>query len=99
MSEKPSRAEYFRERHHKRRRAIIEHYGGRCECCGEDTYEFLAIDHRDGGGAKHRAAMKSGGSGIIDWIHRHNFPTGFRILCHSCNGAMGYYGYCPHERG
>src|SRR5258708_37086796 len=27
-------------------------YGGKCECCGEERFEFLAIDHIGGGGNK-----------------------------------------------
>jgi len=25
------------------------------------------------------------------------YPTGFRVLCHNCNQAIGLYGYCPHK--
>lgn len=27
------------------RAAVLEAYGARCACCGEDTEEFLSIDH------------------------------------------------------
>ncbi len=80
----------------KRRMQCIEHYGGRCECCGEVRYEFLAIDHINGGGEKHRKKI---GNKIARWLLRNNFPSGFRILCHNCNQALGHYGYCPHENG
>jgi hypothetical protein len=23
---------------------------------------------------------------------------GYRVLCHNCNLARGFYGYCPHEK-
>jgi len=29
---------------------VIEGYGGKCECCGDNQIEFLVIDHTDGGG-------------------------------------------------
>jgi hypothetical protein len=32
------------------------------------------------------------------WLKRNNYPTGFRVLCHNCNLAIGFYGYCPHHR-
>ena len=38
----------------------IEHYSlGKncCECCGEKHLEFLAIDHINGGGGKHRKKL------------------------------------------
>lgn len=81
----------------KRRRAAIDHYGGRCACCGESEYKFLAIDHVNGGGRQHRIQDPSALS-IVSWLHRHGFPDGFRVLCHNCNMAYGQYGYCPHKR-
>jgi hypothetical protein len=21
----------------------------------------------------------------------------YRVLCHNCNTALGFYGYCPHQ--
>lgn len=78
----------------KRRWRVLSHYGGRCACCGEDKYEFLAIDHINGGGTQHRAKEKI--SNLDRWLINNNFPEGFRILCHNCNMAIGLYGYCPH---
>lgn len=75
------------------REDAIKHYGGKCACCGETTYEFLAIDHV-GGGKKHRAKIKVN---IAYWLKKNGFPKGFRILCHNCNMAKDRYGYCPHE--
>ena len=36
------------------RKFIIFKLGGKCNCCKEKTYEFLDIDHIDGGGGRHR---------------------------------------------
>jgi hypothetical protein len=79
----------------KSRQKCITHYGGKCECCGETIYEFLAIDHINGGGNKHRAEQSR--PSIVNWLSVNKFPEGFRILCHNCNSAIGYYGYCPHQ--
>ncbi len=79
------------------RERVLIHYGGdppKCACCGEAHSEFLAVDHIDGGGAKHRREV---GRNICPWLIRHGFPEGFRILCHNCNLALGLYGYCPHK--
>lgn len=89
--------EFLRRKNVARRRQrerIIEHYGNECACCGEATYEFLAIDHINGGGAKHRRTLKS--RSIYEWLIANNLPEGFRVLCHNCNMAHGCYGYCPH---
>ena len=82
--------------HRKRRIQVISHYGGKCVCCGEDSFDFLALDHIKGGGEKHRNKV-GGGSHMIAWIIKNDFPPIFRVLCHNCNMAIGFYGRCPHE--
>lgn len=88
---------YQRDWKRKRRLQVIDHYGGRCLCCGETRWQFLALDHKDGGGTKHREETGARGDAMIDWILKNNFPDLFQILCHNCNQARGFYGICPHE--
>lgn len=93
-----------RERSYALRMRILSHYGGtppRCACCGETRYEFMAIDHVNGGGSKHSKSISSNREGLYRWIVNNNFPPMFRVLCHNCNMAIGFYGECPHqwERG
>jgi len=76
------------------RSTVIGYYGGKCECCGEENFDVLSVDHICGGGCKHR---KDVGSGIYDWIIYNNFPSDFRILCRNCNFAIGHYGICSHN--
>lgn len=71
-------------------------YGWSCACCGEDRYEFLVIDHVNGGGNKHRNEI-GGGHLIYYWLADNDYPQGFQVLCQNCNSARGHYGYCPHE--
>lgn len=78
-------------------------YGGCCACCGEDKYEFLAIDHKNNNGSEHRKSIggtlsnpRSGGA-TYRWLRINNYPEGFQVLCHNCNFAKGHYGYCPHQ--
>jgi hypothetical protein len=78
----------------------LRHYGGEdpgCECCGESFPEFLCLDHKDGGGNKHRSSIKKFGTHIYYWIKKNGFPPLFRVLCHNCNFSIGLYGYCPHS--
>ncbi len=79
------------------RREVLDHYGGVCVCCGETTLQFLALDHKNGGGNKHRQKLKLRGSAIWAWAKRENFPDMFQVMCHNCNQAIGYYGSCPHK--
>lgn len=94
----PGKSEaYQKERNRLRRGWVLAHYGGRCACCGEAEPQFLALDHANGGGEAHRAEVGQG-TKMVDWLIANDFPEGFRVLCHNCNQAIGYYGECPHAR-
>ena len=92
---------YSRKRKWARKMAVLRAYGGEtptCKCCGEGNPSFLAIDHEDGSGNDHRKSLNSkGGHPFYNWLIREGFPPGFRVLCHNCNMAFGFYGYCPHH--
>jgi len=79
----------------KLRADALAAYGGKCACCGEATTEFLAIDHINGGGRKHRKAIHAP---MELWLRNQGYPEEFRLLCHNCNFSAGFYGYCPHQR-
>jgi NAD-dependent SIR2 family protein deacetylase len=85
----------------KIRLKALEAYSGKfpkCSCCGEDTIEFLGIDHVDGGGNKHRKELTKNGTTLYLWLNKNNYPKGYQVLCHNCNLAKGYYGECPHKK-
>jgi hypothetical protein len=85
-------------RYQKLRIKTIEHYGGKCACCGELNMEFLAIDHIYGGGGAHRKELKAKHLNILECIRKEKYPENkYRILCHNCNLSIGFYGYCPHQ--
>jgi hypothetical protein len=83
---------------------VLGHYSRgipHCACCGEQTLEFLALDHTNGNGNEHRRSIAKnhkGGADTYHWVVRNSFPSGFRVLCHNCNMAIGFYGACPHTR-
>jgi hypothetical protein len=81
------------KRRQERRRDVIEHYGAKCSCCGEDLYEFLTIDHIDGRTGRHVGANSAQ---VIAFIQEEGYPDGYRVLCWNCNCAVGIFGYCPH---
>lgn len=90
---------YAKEKSVRLRQEAIQKYGGRCACCGEDRYEFMAVDHINGGGNKERRDKKvGGGSNFYRYLKSNGWPSGYRILCHNCNHSLGSYGYCPHEK-
>lgn len=67
-----------------------------CACCGLDDTEVLSIDHIEGVGRRHRKETGDG-SNFYRWLQKNDFPSGYRVLCLSCNFARGAYGTCPHE--
>ena len=69
-----------------------------CSCYDESRLEFLAIDHINGRGRAERGRLGLYGDRLYRWLRAQGYPDGYRVLCHNCNGALGFYGYCPHER-
>lgn len=99
---KDLRNQRARKRHQELRADVFAAYGGPvCVCCAETTIQFLAIDHINGDGAEHRKQLRAQGIGVgagfYRWLRDNGFPEGFRVLCHNCNSAYGFYGYCPHQ--
>lgn len=88
--------ELGRIRRNKLREEILKQYGGKCTCCGELEYKFLAFDHINGGGNKHKILVGRGEK-FLRWIVKNNYPSILQILCHNCNQAKGAWGKCPHE--
>lgn len=70
----------------------------RCSCCRLANYEYLTIDHIEGGGRKHKRELGIHGHGFYVWLIRNGLPDGYRILCFNCNYAHGAFGSCPHVR-
>ncbi len=80
------------------KKEIIKEYGGKCTCCGEDTPEFLSIDHINNNGKEHREKIGSGNS-LYRWLRKLNYPkNNYQLLCFNCNMAKGFFGICPHQK-
>ena len=54
-----------------------------CARCSVSDIDVLTLDHIDGGGRKHRAAIKL--NRIYLWVKREKYPPGFQVLCMNCN--------------
>lgn len=80
------RRRYRTRRNARERDLVFGHYGRACACCG--TTERLTIDHVNGDGAEHRAAMRNRGGGhTYHWLVVNGFPSGFQTLCWPCNNS------------
>lgn len=96
--EKRARVQAENERRKRIQREAIEHYGGKCYCCGETIHLLLSLDHIDGGGCKHRKELN--GMRVAEWAKNNGWPPIFRVACHNCNfGAHLNGGVCPHKVG
>jgi hypothetical protein len=79
------------------RMEMLSAYGGKCVCCGESEYKFLAIDHINGGGLEERKKYRNSTS-FMKMLRELGWPKDrYQILCHNCNCAKGFYGECPHK--
>lgn len=92
---KPCKIAIIVEKERQDRFDTLQHYGGKCDCCGESNKEFLAFDHINGDGNKHRKQENI--KNLAKWLRQNKYPKGFRVLCHNCNFSIGAYGYCPHQ--
>jgi hypothetical protein len=79
----------------KRKRKVMNAYGGRCACCGIDDIRVLVLDHVNGGGTQHRAELSRRGQQMYTWVIREGFPEGFQVLCANCNLAKWDGPSCP----
>lgn len=92
-------ASYSKSKNLEVKKKTLEHYGGKCVCCGETNIKFLTIDHTNNNGAEERRiAKRDGGVGFYRLLIKNNFPEGYQTLCFNCN--IGKYlnnGVCPHK--
>ena len=96
----PEKREWNRQYHLRIKQAAMEAYGGvACSCCDESHLEHLTLDHIDGRGADHRREDPSA-INLSLWVRKHNYPTGFRVLCSNCNvsASRSPDQLCFHQR-
>lgn len=92
-------AERERLRYSAYRKIVLNAYGAKCACCGEDEPLFLEIDHVNNDGKKHRNEIGNSSKALVYWLIQNNFPDGFQILCSNCNqGKKRNKGICPHKQ-
>jgi len=78
------------------RTLCFDHYGNKCECCGEDNSVFLELDHVNNDGKKHRQIA---GPHLARWLSMNNFPSEWeiQILCANCHAAKTRLGNCSPQ--
>lgn len=70
----------------KLKREMINAYGGKCIICGESHFEFMTIDHINGGGTQHMKQIRCHHGTMYKWLKKQGWPKDeFRLLCFNCN--------------
>lgn len=92
-----------RKRNANRRDIVIGHYSNEkfiCAClgCGENTREFLCLDHINGFGNEHSRSLGGSCGSMYNWVIQNNFPDMFQVLCFNCNFAKSAHKGCPHTK-
>lgn len=67
------------------RRDLINYYGGKCICCGENHYEFLILKRID-------KKIKN-----IKLIKNPSLIGKLIPMCYNCEKSNRLYGFCPHS--
>lgn len=82
----------------KNRKLLIAKLGGKCECCGKDNYDYLSIDHINGGGQQDRKSFKRWKNYIKHLLNMDIdiLKNNYRCLCYNCNYSKGSYKVCCH---
>ena len=98
----PQCHEIHRNRNKKDRalmkKLILDHYGQKCACCGEDNQIFLSLDHINGKGNDERRKYGKVSVVFYRYLVKHDYPKGYQILCFNCNiGREINGGICPHK--
>lgn len=81
-------------------RICFEHFGNKCECCGENNPKTFTVGHPMDDGWKQRKEIGRRGWGFYAYLIKNNFMTPYilRLECYNCNmGKRINGGVCPHE--
>lgn len=96
MDNAKRRQDYEQKRRQNLHQKLLNHYGTKCECCGENRPKTLCFDHINGNGEIHRKEVGNG-TKFQWWLLKSNFPPEFRTLCWNCNFCTWAYGQCVHK--
>jgi hypothetical protein len=87
-----------RQRSVRVKHEVMQKYGGRCVCCGEDRVAFLSIDHANNDGtAKRKTGEHSGGGHFYKRLRQAPVDPTLQVMCYNCNFGRRVTGVCPHQ--
>lgn len=91
--------EWSKKNHSELKYLVFSHYSKnkiQCECCGENEFEFMTVDHIDGIHKTKHPKLRS--VFLYRWLEKNNFPEGYQILCYGCNLLKSNNSICPHQK-
>lgn len=77
---------------------VLEKYGGKCNCCGENEVLFLTIDHINNDGNIERNGIDNYNTiSFYLKLKKEEIRNDLQVLCWNCNmGKRINFGICPH---
>ncbi len=82
---------YSKQYKEAQRQRAFDILGDKCVFCGDTHRSALTIDHINGGGHRHRIAMRGNFGTLIKELERgEGVKRKFRILCMKCNWLRRY---------
>lgn len=81
----------------ERRAKVVDGYGGKCVCCGDDDPNVLELHHVNGDGSSHRREVGSTWK-LQQWAIDNNFPDRVELLCANCHTAKTRTGDCSYRK-
>jgi hypothetical protein len=91
--------EYSKQTHSELKYDVFLHYSKnkiQCNCCGENEFEFMTVDHIEGIQKTKHPKLRS--VFLYRWLVKNNFPEGYQILCYGCNLLKSNNLVCPHQK-
>ncbi|MCK5610117.1 hypothetical protein KAR91_50050 [Candidatus Pacearchaeota archaeon] len=96
---KAKQADRLKKLNKRRKIAFVSMYGGKCNCCGEQYFPFLTLDHVKGNGKEARTNSKTGKA---RWCYAEYMkavecysPENYQVLCMNCNFTKNTAQSCP----
>ncbi len=89
-----------KKKNYELKKYTIKYYSNgkmNCNCCDENIYKFLTVDHINGR-KPHNHDRSMTGIKLLWWLKKNKYPKGFQILCYNCNCSRAKNGgICPHK--
>lgn len=88
---------YHKEESLKYKAIVFDHYGWKCNCCGETLRTMLCVDHVNNDGHMDRKSYITG-TRFYKKIIESGFSNNYQILCANCNWSKKINkGICEHK--